>query len=121
MENFADSGCRLGVVGEPVDAITILLIVVLNALLGFVQEWKAERAIQALQQMLRPRCQVLPNRTQQQIESADLVPSDIVQLAAGDHESADLRLCECLNLKVDESTLTGEAISVVKSSDCVLE
>ncbi|MDG2222648.1 MAG: calcium-translocating P-type ATPase, SERCA-type [Rubripirellula sp.] len=109
------------VVGEPVDAITILLIVVLNALLGFVQEWKAERAIQALQQMLSPRCQVLRDGTEQQIESADLVPGDIVQLAAGAHVPADLRLSECLNLKVDESALTGESLSVVKSSECVLE
>jgi magnesium-transporting ATPase (P-type) len=71
--------------------------------------------------MLSPRCQVLRDGTQQQIESADLVPGDIVQIAAGDLVPADLRLCECLNLKVDKSSLTCEAISVVKLSDCVLE
>ncbi|GBE01718.1 calcium-transporting ATPase 1 [bacterium BMS3Bbin06] len=106
-------------IGEVADAVTILAIVVLNGILGFVQEWKAERAIEALQRMLTPQCKVIRNGRQQTVDSTKLVPGDIVLLEIGDRVPADLRLFEALNLKVDESSLSGESLSVSKGIDPV--
>jgi len=106
-------------VGELGDAITILVIVVLNGVLGFVQEWKAERAIEALQRMLEPHCKVIREGETQIIDAKKLVPGDIVQLAIGDRVPADLRLIEALNLNVDESLLTGESAPVNKGTEPV--
>ena len=106
-------------IGELADAVTILAIVVLNGVLGFVQEWKAERAIEALQRMLVPRCKVIRDGRQQTLDSTRLVPGDIVLLEIGDRVPADLRLSEALNLKVDESSLTGESLPVGKGTDPV--
>ncbi len=102
-------------IGEVGDAVTILVIVVLNGLLGFVQEWKAEKAIEALQRMLQPNCMVVREGEEQTIDTRELVPGDIVLLEIGDSVPADLRLVEALNLTADESSLTGEAIAVNKS------
>ncbi len=104
------------VVGELTDAITILVIVALNGVLGFVQEWKAEKAIEALQRMLSPNCKVVRDGHEQTIEARDLVPGDIVALDTGDHVPADLRLATAVNLMVDESSLTGESVPVDKST-----
>jgi len=104
-------------IGELPDAITILAIVGLNGILGFLQEWKAERAIEALRQMLAPECRVLRSSQVQTIAAEDLVPGDIVQLEAGDRIPADLRLLEESNLRVDESSLTGESDPVSKSAE----
>ena len=101
-------------VGETGDAITILAIVMLNGALGFVQEWKAEKAMAALQRMLSPQCRVIREGQQQVIPAAQLVPGDLVVLEIGDRVPADLRLLEAVNLKVDESALTGESASVHK-------
>jgi Ca2+-transporting ATPase len=101
--------------GEVGDAITILVIVVLNGLLGFAQEWKAERAIEALQQMLEPHCKVIREGREQTIDARELVPGDIVLIATGDRVPGDLRLVKALNLRMDESSLTGESESVSKS------
>ena len=101
-------------IGELGDAVTILAIVVLNGILGFVQEWKAEQALAALQRMLAPRCQVLRDGRELEIDARDLVPGDVVLLEIGDRVPADLRLVEALNLKVDESALTGESLPAVK-------
>ncbi|MEQ8835653.1 MAG: HAD-IC family P-type ATPase, partial [Lacipirellulaceae bacterium] len=106
-------------VGELTDAITILAIVLLNGLLGFVQEWKAEKAIAALKQMLSPQCRVIRDGDEQQIDAVALVPGDVVLLSTGDRVPADLRLVETLSLKVDESALTGESLSVDKQSDAI--
>ncbi len=103
-------------IGEAGDALTILAIVVLNGLLGFVQEWKAEKAMAALRQMLSLRCKVMRDGAEQDIDARDLVPGDIVLLETGDRVPADLRLIQAINLKVDESVLTGESVSV--SKDC---
>ncbi|SMP42740.1 Ca2+-transporting ATPase [Neorhodopirellula lusitana] len=103
------------VVGESTDAIAIFAIVVLNGLLGFVQEWKAERSLAALRQMLAPRCRVIRDGRSQEVDAARLVPGDIVQLETGDRVPADLRLVRCVNLKLDESALTGESVSADKS------
>jgi len=107
------------VMGELGDAVTILAIVVLNGMLGFVQEWKAEQAMAALQQMLSPRCKVVREGKEQQIDAAELVPGDLVLLEIGDRVPADLRLIEALNFKADESALTGESVSVHKQVEPV--
>lgn len=107
------------VIGEIGDAVTILAIVLLNGLLGFVQEWKAEKAMEALQRMLTPHCRVIRGGEETEIDARDLVPGDIVALAICDRIPADIRLLEATNLKTDESTLTGESVPVNKSIDAV--
>jgi len=101
-------------IGETGDAVTILAIVVLNGILGFVQEWKAEKALAALAKMLAPRCKVIRDGREQEIRARLLVPGDIVLLEIGDRIPADLRLLEAVNLKADESALTGESVPVHK-------
>ena len=108
-------------IGESADALTILAIVVLNGILGFVQEFKAEKAIEALQKMLSPKCRVIRDGQKTEIDSTQLVAGDIVILEIGDIVPADLRLIESVNLKADESALTGESVSVSKSSKPVKE
>ena len=108
-------------VGEMADAVTIMVIVLLNGVLGFVQEWKAERAIEALQRMLAPRCKVLRNGQEQTVDAKELVPGDIVILEIGGRVPGDLRLLETLDLKVDESSLTGESESISKDTAPVSE
>ena len=103
-------------IGEITDAITILIIIVFNGLLGFIQEYKAENAIEALREMLHPNCKVLRNSKEEIINAKLLVPGDIVFLEIGDKVPADLRLLESFNLKVDESSLTGESASVSKNT-----
>ena len=106
-------------IGEAGDAVTILAIVVLNGALGFAQEWKAEQALAALHRMLTPRCKVLRAGEELEIDARDLVPGDLVLLEIGDRIPADLRLTEAVNLRVDESSLTGESLPVQKQSDPV--
>ncbi|SNZ06426.1 Ca2+-transporting ATPase [Persephonella hydrogeniphila] len=106
-------------IGEVGDALTILAIVVLNGILGFVQEWKAEKAIEALQKMLSPKAKVIRDGKQIEIDSKYIVPGDIVVLQIGDKVPADLRLIEAVNLKADESPLTGESVPVHKSVEPV--
>ena len=89
-------------VGEVGDALTILAIVILNGILGFMQEFRAERAMEALQSMLSPRCRVHRQGHKLEIDAAALVPGDIVSLEIGDSVPADLRIIEALNMKVDE-------------------
>ncbi len=108
-------------VGELGDALTILAIVVLNGILGFVQEWKAEQAMEALQRMLSPQARVIRDGAEQVIDATQLVPGDVVVLSIGDRVPADARLIEAINLKVDESALTGESLSVHKDAKPVRE
>ncbi|MFQ6026589.1 MAG: cation-translocating P-type ATPase [Dehalococcoidia bacterium] len=103
-------------VGEVTDALVIVVILMLNGILGFVQEWRAERAIEALQRMLSPQSTVVRDGREQTIEAADIVPGDLVTLDLGNRVPADLRLIETLNLKIDESSLTGESVSVTKGN-----
>jgi|GEM_PF-50652 len=103
-------------IGESTDAIAILLIVFLNGIFGFVQEFKAEKAIEALQKMLSLHCNVLRDGVKREIDSIMLVPGDIVFLEIGDKIPADIRLIEAVNLKVDESALTGESVAVPKDT-----
>ena len=103
-------------IGHAVDAATILAIVFLNGILGFVQEWRAERSLEALQRLLAPQCNVIRDGTEQSIPSRQLVPGDLVVLEIGNQVPADLRLVETLNLRVDESALTGESSPVGKAT-----
>jgi Ca2+-transporting ATPase len=102
-------------VGEIVDAVTILVIVVFCGILGFVQEYRAERAIEALKKMLSPTVTVLRDGEAGEVESRKVVPGDIVLLEAGDKIPADLRLIETHSLRCDEAPLTGESVPVGKN------
>ena len=103
-----------GVIGDLTDTLVILVIVVLNAVVGFVQSWRADKAMAALQQMAAARAMVLREGQLQSVPSRELVPGDIVQLEAGNHVPADMRLFESARLQVDESALTGESVTVAK-------
>ncbi|MFA5576734.1 MAG: cation-translocating P-type ATPase [Tissierellaceae bacterium] len=104
-------------IGEPRDAVVIIAIVILNALLGLYQEGKAEKALEALKKMASPRAKVIREGQLMELDANDLVPGDIVSLDAGDIIPADLRLIECSNLKIEEASLTGESVAVDKFSD----
>ncbi|MEN8176448.1 MAG: HAD-IC family P-type ATPase, partial [Pseudomonadota bacterium] len=105
-----------GLVGEPGDTIAILVIVVLNAVIGVVQEYRAERAIAALKLMAAPDARVLRAGRVIGIAATEVVPGDVVLLEAGNVVPADLRLFETAELQVDESVLTGESAPVEKHS-----
>lgn len=109
-----------GLVGDLTDTIIILIIILLNAILGFVQEYRAEKAIQALKNMTEAFCQVIRDGIHSTVPSQDLVPGDVLLLEAGNMIPADARIIECFALKIDESSLTGESVSVDKSSDLIL-
>ncbi|MBT8128162.1 MAG: HAD-IC family P-type ATPase [Gammaproteobacteria bacterium] len=98
------------------DTIVILAVVVLNAILGFVQEGKAEGALDALRSMMVPECVVIREDGLERIPSSELVPGDIVVLEGGDKIPADVRFIETSNLHVDESSLTGESIPTHKTT-----
>ena len=102
-------------IGDPKDTITILVIVVLNAALGFVQEYRAERALAALKRLAVPVVKVRREGRVREIPATELVPGDIVLLEAGARVPADGRLLEAVNLRIDESPLTGESVPVEKT------
>jgi cation-transporting ATPase F len=102
------------VLGEYVDSAVIMGVVLLNALVGFVQESKAEAALDALRSMIRTEARVRRDGHQQTVASEQLVPGDVVLVEAGDTGPADLRLVAVAELQVDESALTGESLPVVK-------
>ncbi len=106
-------------VGEVTDAITIFVIIILNGVLGFVQEYKAENAIEALKKMLHPTCKVLREDKEEIINAKELALGDVVLLEIGDKIPADLRLIEGANLKVDESALTGESSPASKTPQTI--
>ena len=103
-----------GIIGEPKDTIAIITIVLLNAVIGFVQEYRAERAIAALKEMAAPTATVIRDGALRNIPAAELVPGDVVLLEAGDLVPADMRLIESAQLKVSEAALTGESVPVEK-------
>jgi len=107
--------------GHWVDTFVILVVVVLNVVIGFVQEGKAEKALQAIRHLLAPHAVVLRDGRQQDIDAADLVPGDVVLLASGDSLPADVRLLQARNLRVDEAALTGESVPVDKQVDAVAD
>ncbi|MGH8691893.1 MAG: cation-translocating P-type ATPase [Burkholderiales bacterium] len=107
--------------GEYVDSIAIMCIVVLNAVIGVIQESKAEQALAALKKMAAPTAQVLRGGHQVTVPGRELAPGDIVILEAGNYMPADVRLVEAVNLKVEEASLTGESVPVEKNAAAVLE
>ncbi len=104
-------------IGEYVDSIIILLVVVLNAVIGVAQETKAEKAVEALQQMTTPKSLVRRDGEVKEISSEEVVPGDIIILDAGRYIPADLRLIESANLQIEESALTGESVPSNKDSE----
>lgn len=102
--------------GEFIDAGVILGVVLINGLLGFIQEGKAEKAIDSIRNMLSPEAMTLRNGKSRMLPAEDLVPGDIVILQSGDKVPADLRLCEVNNLRIEEAPLTGESLPVEKST-----
>ena len=107
--------------GDYVEAAAIMAIVVLNAVLGIVQERRAEEALAALKKLAAPDAQVLRDRRRQSIPAYELVPGDIVFLEAGNFVPADIRLLEAINLRVEEASLTGESLPVQKNASTVLD
>lgn len=105
------------IIGDSKDAVVILMIVVLNAALGFFQEYQAEQALAALSAMQTPQVRVRRGGHVHEVSAVDLVPGDIVLLEAGDRVPADGRLVEAVNLQVDEAAMTGESNPVQKTAD----
>ena len=108
-------------VGEKVDAVVIIAIVIVNAALGIYQEGKAEKSLEALKKMAAPSAKILRNGNVEVIPSNNVVPGDIVILETGDVIPADLRLIESSNLKVEEASLTGESVPVEKDSNIIFD
>ena len=106
-----------GIIGEPRDTIVIIVIVLLNAVIGVVQEYRAERATAALRRMAAPDARVRRDGEKLTLRATGLVPGDIVELQAGDVVPADLRVLEAAGLQADESALTGESRAVEKTRD----
>jgi P-type Ca2+ transporter type 2C len=103
-------------VGEILDAALILVIVIFSALLGFVQEYRAEKALEALKKMLSPSVRLIRDGKEQDVPSKDIVPGDVLLLEAGFKIPADARLVESASLKCDEASLTGESLPVSKDT-----
>lgn len=110
------AGVISGVLGEGVDAIAILAIVVLNAVIGFYQEFSAEKSIAALKKMTAPSAKVLRDGKVTAVPAAEVVPGDILELEAGDLVAADARVLEAASLRCVESALTGESEAVDKNA-----
>jgi len=107
--------------GHWIDTGVILTVVVINAVIGFVQEGKAEAALDALRDMLAPKANVIRAGERKSIAGAELVPGDIVVLEAGDKIPADLRLIDVAGMTVEEAMLTGESVPVRKATDPVAQ
>ena len=108
-------------IGEAVDALAIFVIVIMNSILGFIQEYRAEKALEALKKLVTPRARVIREKREFIIPARELVPGDIIVLESGDRVPADARLLEAVNLEVDESMLTGESIPVPKDAKAILK
>ncbi|MGL5151429.1 MAG: calcium-translocating P-type ATPase, SERCA-type [Clostridium sp.] len=105
-----------GIMGDTADAITIMIIVIVNAILGFVQEFRTEKSLEALKSLAAPTCKVYRDGRLQILNSAYLTIGDMVVLEAGDRIPADGEFAEAANVMVDESLLTGESVGVLKDS-----
>jgi magnesium-transporting ATPase (P-type) len=107
--------------GEWLDAFVILGVVIINALLGFIQEGKAEKALDSIRNMLSAEAMTVREGNTRMLPAEELVPGDVVLLQSGDKVPADIRLCEVKNLRVEEAPLTGESVPVDKIEDPVDE
>ncbi|HWT00355.1 MAG TPA: calcium-translocating P-type ATPase, SERCA-type [Pyrinomonadaceae bacterium] len=105
--------------GHVVEAVAITIILLFAVLLGFIQEYRAERAIEALREMAAPTATTIRDDAEREVPARELVPGDVVLLAAGDKVPADVRLVESINLQVEESALTGESVAVEKHTDAL--
>ena len=103
------------------DSIIIIAIVVLNAIMGLVQEARAEKSIESLKKLTPQIAKVIRNGKQQEINAEELVPGDIIELSDGNYVPADCRIIECFNLKIEESSLTGETEPVAKIKEEILK
>ena len=110
-----------GVIGDLADTLVIIAIVIINAIIGFVQEYRAEKAMEALKKMAAHTATVLREGAIARVAAAELVPGDVVMLEAGSLVPADLRLMETAQLKAEEAALTGESVSVEKHSRTLIE
>ncbi|MFP5505940.1 MAG: cation-transporting P-type ATPase [Gammaproteobacteria bacterium] len=113
------AGVITALLGHWIDSGVIFGVVVINAFVGFVQEGKAEQAMDAIRHMLSPRAAALRDGALREIPAEELVPGDVVQLAAGDKVPADLRLLRVRELRIEEAALTGESVPVEKDIDAV--
>ena len=105
-----------GFIGDKADAITILIIVIVNAILGFVQEFRTEKSLEALQEMAAPTCKAIRDGNIKVINSRELTIGDAVVLEAGDRIPADGTFIDAANMVVDESLLTGESVGISKDT-----
>ena len=104
-------------IGESVDSIVIMAIVLINAALGFVQEYRAEQAVEALRKMTAPTATVIRDGRQIEVAAVNVVPGDLLVLETGDRVPADARVIEAFNLEADEALLTGESLPVAKQTE----
>ena len=104
-----------------IDSIIIIAIVVFNAVLGLIQESKAEKSLEALKKMSAPKAKVLRNGKIIEIDAKNVVPGDLIMLEAGNYVPADCRLIKTYNLKIEESALTGETEPVIKEANILLK
>lgn len=129
LEQFQDPMVIILIVGaivsiflkEFIDATIILFVIIMNAIIGVIQEFKAEKAIEALEKLSSPKAYVIRNGYLKEIDSSQLVPGDILELEAGRYIPADIRLLSSSSLKVEESTLTGESEAVEKNALALYE
>ena len=105
-----------GFIGDKADAVTILIIVIVNAILGFVQEFRTEKSLEALQELAAPTCKVIRDGNIKVINSKELTIGDLVVLEAGDRIPADGTFIDAANMVVDESLLTGESVGISKDT-----
>lgn len=110
-----------GLLGEYIDAIAIIAIVLINGFLGFFQERKAEKSLNALKELSAPQVIVLRDNEWIKIPSKEVVVGDIIKFSSGDRIGADIRLVKTVNLEIEESALTGESVPAVKSTQPVIE
>ncbi|GFN31995.1 calcium-translocating P-type ATPase, SERCA-type [Paenibacillus xylaniclasticus] len=110
-----------GLLGEYLDAVTIVAIIVLNAVLGFVQEFRAERSLRALKALSAPTAKVIRNGQSATVPASGLVPGDLIQLESGDRVPADIRFIQANSCYAEESALTGESVPVSKHASPISE
>lgn len=110
-----------GLLGEYIDAIAIIAIVLINGFLGFFQERKAEKSLNALKELSAPQVFVLRDGEWQKLLSREVVVGDIIKFTSGDRIGADVRLVQAVNLEIEESALTGESVPAVKSTNPVVD